>query len=340
MPRSRSGWQSYAPTLAPPRATTAGAGDPDLYKFFCQRYRELLRDGGSTRASCCRGQSSLPRVRRTSASWLFEEAAPERIDFLVNNRSWAFDTHPQYTVALLPPSDALHRPKSLSKSPVSPPPQTEFVAAVAVAEGLRICSGQPRAGPGGSTAAEPGSAPTCWPSSARADHFRYGGGQWRCFPVAEFHETNDANLWKDATEGWPLWKGERFDQFDLMAPSARLCPPSDEALAKARKPRPGKVRCSPMMSRLPQRAAAVERTVGAARVAFRDVTNRDRFTDGQCLPDSAGALPRRTRPPIWPSSTTTRAPEAACLALMNSLSFDWQARRFVETHLNFFVLEG
>jgi len=32
--------------------------------------------------------------------------------------------------------------------------------------------------------------------------------------------------------------------------------------------------------------------------------------------------------------------QAVCLAIMNSLVFDWQARRFVETHMNFFVLEG
>jgi hypothetical protein len=31
---------------------------------------------------------------------------------------------------------------------------------------------------------------------------------------------------------------------------------------------------------------------------------------------------------------------AACLGIMNSLPFDWQARRFVELHLNFFILEG
>ena len=31
---------------------------------------------------------------------------------------------------------------------------------------------------------------------------------------------------------------------------------------------------------------------------------------------------------------------AACLGILNSLPFDWQARRFVETHLNFFILEG
>ena len=30
---------------------------------------------------------------------------------------------------------------------------------------------------------------------------------------------------------------------------------------------------------------------------------------------------------------------AACCAVMNSLPFDWQARRFVETNLNFFILE-
>ncbi len=32
--------------------------------------------------------------------------------------------------------------------------------------------------------------------------------------------------------------------------------------------------------------------------------------------------------------------QAACLAIMNSIPFDWQARKFVEIHLNFFVLEG
>jgi hypothetical protein len=32
--------------------------------------------------------------------------------------------------------------------------------------------------------------------------------------------------------------------------------------------------------------------------------------------------------------------EGACLGLMNSLLLDWQARRFVEINLNFFILEG
>ena len=30
----------------------------------------------------------------------------------------------------------------------------------------------------------------------------------------------------------------------------------------------------------------------------------------------------------------------ACLGVMNSLPFDWQARRFIELNVNFFLLEG
>ncbi len=33
--------------------------------------------------------------------WLFEEMTFDRVYFLVNRRLWIFDTHPQYTVALL-----------------------------------------------------------------------------------------------------------------------------------------------------------------------------------------------------------------------------------------------
>ena len=37
---------------------------------------------------------------------------------------------------------------------------------------------------------------------------------------------------------------------------------------------------------------------------------------------------------------TTRAPRRRAWAILNSLGADWQARRFVEINLNFFILEG
>ncbi len=36
----------------------------------------------------------------------------------------------------------------------------------------------------------------------------------------------------------------------------------------------------------------------------------------------------------------TERDQAACLSIMNSLPFDWQARRFVEINVNYFILEG
>lgn len=32
--------------LGPASGYEGGAGDPDAYKYFCQRYRDLLRNGG------------------------------------------------------------------------------------------------------------------------------------------------------------------------------------------------------------------------------------------------------------------------------------------------------
>jgi hypothetical protein len=79
--------------------------------------------------------------------------------------------------------------------------------------------------------------------------------------------------------------------------------------------------------------------VTRARVVFRDVTNRlNKRTVIACL------IPRGTllvnSAPYLTFLTDDRQAEAACLATLNSLAFDWQARRFVERHLSFFILEG
>jgi hypothetical protein len=86
------------------------------------------------------------------------------------------------------------------------------------------------------------------------------------------------------------------------------------------------------------RAAAAAKEVGHVLLAFRDVS---RATDS-----------RTVRASLVPAETflTNKAPylvfvegghreRAACCALMNSLPFDWQARRFVETNVSYFILE-
>lgn len=322
--------------LGPASGYSTGAGDPDLYKFFCQRYAALLREGGRLgvvlpRSTFAAKGSSDFRV------WLFDEASPRRIDFLLNTGRWAFEMEPRYTVALLsaerrPSADA--EPFVVAGVAAS---ATEFRDQIA-SPGISI----PR------TALGPDGEVPLLPSQAHADllaklragtPFALGSGRWQCFPVAEFHETNDKRLWADANEGWPLWKGGSFDIFDPNGADARLCPPSEEALAKARKPRPGSGSLVADAVDVAGRRDAVARTVGKARVAFRDVTNRTNSrTVIACLVPPEHFLTNKA--PYLAFVNEDPLAEAVCLALMSSVPFDWQARRFVEINLNFFILEG
>jgi hypothetical protein len=74
-------------------------------------------------------------------------------------------------------------------------------------------------------------------------------------------------------------------------------------------------------------------------VAFRDVSRAtDSRTVRACLVPPEHFLTHKA--PYLAFVVDDPPSEAACLALMNSLVFDWQARRFIETSVGFFILEG
>ena len=85
--------------------------------------------------------------------------------------------------------------------------------------------------------------------------------------------------------------------------------------------------------------AAIDARLGTARIAFRDVTNRTNSrTVLACLVPPDIFL---TNSAPYLAFVEERRPRPRVLSgLLNSLPFDWQARRFVETHVNFFILEG
>jgi hypothetical protein len=311
-------------------------GDPDLYKLFCQRYRDLLRLGGTLGVV-------LPRnafATKGSAGfreWLLDQAPPLRIDFLRNRRRWAFDVHAQQSVALLlakrgtPGADAVFEVAGVAESPAEFADQRQR-------QGLKL-----RRPALGRYLEFP-----LLRSQDEADllaklrkqtPFALGAGRWRCFPVTEFHETHDRGLWEDATEGRPLWKGESFGQFLPHGAGQRWCEASDAALAKAQKSRPGAESLVANDVPLADRRKAVKRTLGHARVAFVDVTQRTNSrTVIACLIPPEHFLTNKA--PYLAFVDEDPYAEAACLAIMNSLPFDWQSRRFVEINLNFFILEG
>ncbi|MEX2211241.1 MAG: DNA methyltransferase [Gaiellaceae bacterium] len=316
---------------------TSGAGDPDLYKFFCQRYRGILRAGG-TLAVVLPRTAFLGKGSTDFREWLFGATSVERIDFLVNAGRWMFDTHAQYASVLVvtanePPSAT--RPFEVAGVADS----AEAFAAQVASAGILLR----RAALGGNLEVP------LLPSQADADTlgkirqggtpFAFGGGRWRSVPVRELDESLDKELWKNATSGWPLWKGASFDQYDPHGTEARLCPPTADVMKKAHKPNPGKGSLLAEQHSAEERAAAADREVGNARVAFRDVTNRLNFRTVIAV-----LVPPRTfltnKAPYLTFVKGDAPDRACCLGVMNSLPFDWQARRFVERNLNFFILEG
>lgn len=164
--------------------------------------------------------------------------------------------------------------------------------------------------------------------------------------MRELDETNDKRHWQGRADSGgsevrtaPLWKGESFDQYDSHGAGKRVCRVTPKLLKKVRKPRPGlKSLIAPSVP-IATRRQAVLTELDRARVAFRDVTNR---TNSRTV--IASLIP----PGVF---LTNKAPylafvdghpkdQAVCLGIMNSLPFDWQARRFIEINVNFFLLEG
>ncbi len=312
-------------------------GDPDLYKFFCQRYRRLLAPGGILAVVLPRSAFSA-KGSTDFRRWLLGRTKVQRLDFLLNTGRWAFDAEPRYTSALLiaeasaPPAD--HTPEVAGVAD-----STERFRAQSEGEGIRLSP----------EALGPLLEVPLLPSQAAADLlaklreggtlFPYGAGRWRCFPTRELHETDDKGLWEGATRGNELWKGESFDQFDPHGSEARICPATEEVKKRAKRPKAGNESVLATEIPLRDRVEAHLREAASVRIAFRDVTNRTNSrTVIACLIPAKIFLTNKA--PYLVFLTGSDADRACCLGLLNSIVFDWQARRFVETNLSYFILEG
>lgn len=312
-------------------------GDPDLYKYFCQRYRHLLRPGGNLGVVLPRS-TFVNKGSEGFREWLFGTVRAKRIDLLINRRSWAFDTHPQFGVALL----------AGENSP--PAPDHEFKL-LGVADSQRAWDTQShsRGVPVAVSTLGDGWLVPRLRSQAEAEllakvrtgsPFPLGANKsWLCFPVAELHETNDAGLWRSGRGGSELWKGESFDQYCPHGAAARPIANSADVHRKVNKPRPGAESLVAKQVPIKDRRVAVAAELQRARLAFRDVARSDDSrTVRACMVPSGVFLTNKAPYLAFPEASPKV--QAVCLGLMNSLPFDWQARRLVEINLNFFLLES
>ena len=355
--------------------------DPDLYKYFCQRWRQILRSGGyigvvlPRTAFNAKGSEGFRR-------WLYSSSRTHRIDFLVNTKGWVFpDVTGKYTISLVVAERADPRGAwlvevlgtagsarewshqasqggvKLRESALGSGLETPLLRSQDEADllsRLRVGNRFPF-GPGivepsvypppppppenlpklGAGVASPS------PSSTRPPTRNSGA-----FPVRELDETNDKRFWQGRASGTaadtataPLWKGESFGQYDPRGVGERLCPITDALQKKVRKPRPGLKSLLARDHPVASRRKAVRMELGRARVAFRDVARgTDPRTIIACLIPPGVFLTNTA--PYLAFIDGDPVDQAACLGIMNSLPFDWQARRFIEIHASFFLLEG
>jgi hypothetical protein len=339
-----------------------GASHPDLFKAFCWRFWNLVAAAGGRigvvlpRSALCAKGSSAFRMA------VFDKASTD-ISFLVNNCQWVFpEVHPQYTIGLTcitkeaevgTPArggDGRQKARAASISLRGPFPSLErFLAGV-----KRPPVTFPAAEVLGWT--DTGALPLV-PAEASALVFAQLRkaprldlnlpGQWRVRPYQELNATSDKKLMKFVEERpesfWPVYKGESFDIWEPDRGVYYAWAAPEKVISHLQRKR--------VSSRRNQRSAFFEFADSNwlrnpdtlpchfARIVFRDVT---RASDSRTLrlaliPPQCFAV--HVAPALlWPRGNDED--QAFLLGVLSSLPLDWYARRLVETHLTFNLLNS
>ena len=336
--------QAYRRVLLAGPYSGMGHGDPDVYKAFCWRFWQLIREGGHIGVvlprSALAASGSVPWRETVLGEGEFAD-----VTMLLNNRQWIFeDVHPQYTIGLI----------SIRKGRVDPAevrligPFNSQDAYDAGAQRPRVVFPVSEFRTWSSGAAFP-----LLPSAESGEvflklrrHPRLDADEhpWRARAVAELHATNDKHhmiLDPPSTDGlWPVYKGASFDiwnhdtgEYYAWADPDYIC----DVLQQRRQNQARLARS--VFSELPAIVISDRRTLPCRfpRIAFRDVTNRTnaRTLIAALVPPDV-VLTNKGPYFIWPRGDARD--QAFLLGVMCSIPLDWYARRWVELNMNFHVL--
>ena len=323
-----------------------GTGDPDLYRAFCWRFWHLTaadegRIGVVLPRSALAAKGS-EKFRQT----VFANAAEVDVTILVNNRQWVFpEVHPQFSIGLVCVKHGEPEKESIYlRGPYAT--EDKFFKGV-VKEPTTFYSAEVL--DWSNTASLP-----LLPTEESVDVFvqlrkapRLDWNvtdQWRARPDAELHATKEKPLMdlesEECPDGfWPVYKGESFD---LWTPDTGIYYAwADPGQVQQR------IQSKRLRARNNTRSAHGEfsphhlrdtKTLPCfvPRIAFRDVTNRtNQRTVIACLVPPEVFIANQAPYLLWPRGD--EKDQAFLLGVLSSISLDWYARRFVETHVSYFV---
>jgi len=340
-----------------------GAGDPDIYKGFSWRFWRLARDGGHVGAVLPRG-AFIAAGSEEFRRHVIENGTVEELTFLKNRGEWVFDgVGPRFTIGLLgfeksPPADDETLPlrgpypdeqsytQGVNSDPyeLSADSATEWTGSA----GFPMLPADPRSvGVFQRLASEP-------PLNLNEP------GEWRARPYRELDETND----KTKDDGTQLiHETDQPPQEDCwpVLDGGSLNPPDDPRWIMDNGTRFGWAD-SDLMTNYVQSARENSYVYAGSRsafsefdetwvndpkthpcldyrVAFRDVTQRTNTrTVLASLVPSETFLTNTAPYFLWPRGD--ERDEAYLLGVLNSIPLDWYARRFVEAHVNYHILNS
>ena len=325
-----------------------GTGDPDLYKAFAWRFWNLASP------VCGKISVVLPRqIMASKGSEIFRKkmlvsAREIRLATLQNTGGWIFDIHHDYAIVLLSIAKGKAKEPSVFIEPVFKSEEsfgkkeTAPVPKVLAREILNWTSD------------------ASFPAIPRHDSIEVfaalrksprldlnDGKNWRARPDRELDATNQKHLMdldsEQCPEGfWKVYKGESFLRWnpDTGRYNAWADPEPVLDWLYNKRLRSNRLRKS-VHAEFSREHIADRNTLAPLhpRIAFRDICSK--------------ATPRSVIAALIPPETfiTNTAPyllfprgdnkdEAFLLAVLCSLSLDWYARRFVELHLSFYILDS
>lgn len=324
-----------------------GTGDPDLYKAFCWRFWNLVRQNGGRIGVVLPRSAWFAKGSELIRKEVFRDGGIEVLTYLLNNRKWVFpEVHPQYTVVLSSVvkmkglgrkhSIALRGPyrsrmdfdTGMTRSPI------RFKASDVLnwtdTASLPLLPSEESA--------------EVFLQLRKAPRLDADIGDWRCRPHTELHATNDKKimtLTSDPPKGyWPVYKGESFDIWTPDTGKYYAWVDPEEIMEHLQKKRErGHKNKRSAFNEFSDEWIRDRNTLPCLhpRIAFRDVTNRtNQRTVIVALVPPEVAISNQAPFLLWPKGDSGEA--AYLLAVLSSIPLDWYSRCYVETHVNFHVL--
>lgn len=315
-----------------------GSGDTDVYKAFCWRDWQLIRDGGRAGIVFPRGAFSGTGTTRWRQE-ILAHGAFESITFLANTRRWVFDeVHPQYTVGLATirkggkPGVAFdgpyHSMADLARGAEAVEVSADEFASWSSSASFPLL---PSAGSAG-----------VFQKMRRQPRFDDATHPFAFRPVAELHATGDKKLMSfdlDQPTGTPVYTGASFNLWTPEAGPPYAYSDTETLLAHLHRKRQRQARTSSSAFYGMDAEDPATLPILQPRIAFRDVARAtdSRTTIAALIPPGATCTHKA---PYLLQRRGDDQDTAYLLGILSSTPFDWCARRYVEITMSFEVLNA